>query len=811
MKSFVVILFLLYSLAGFGQSRKLSLEQFIASTDSINDLYPPEKVYLHLDKPFYAAGQNIWFKAYVVDGSNQPSMLSKILYVDLINEEKQIKKTLKLPLSAGLGWGDIALPDTLSEGNYRIRGYTQWMRNFGEESFYDHSLVIVNSFKSGTVKNKAQSGSQAVTVQFFPEGGQQVEGVRSRVAFKALASNGLGKDMTGYVMDNLGTKVAEFKSDHAGMGSFLLTPFEGQSYKAIVSLPEGEKTFPIPSAAKDGYVISVNTEPQDKILIRITATPTAPIDDRELTVAVKTYDGSILQSSFKMTRQFADVAISKGELKTGIAQLTLFDKNDMAVAERLVFTRKNGDLNISVQSGKDAYSKREKVKLDIAPTFEDQSQAIASFSVAVTDMDRVGVKEDDETTIFSELLVKSELKGFVEQPNYYFTRGAEAVKLKQKHLDNLLMTQGWRRLDWTKNKPKLSLIPEKGISISGTVSRGGSPVAGGKVTAFTPDGGMLMDTVSNSKGWFNFDNLVFPDSTRFIVQGRTEKSKANVQIKLDQVSRQSVGNDVFFASRKDEIPDLVQTYGKDIKEELAELLKQGLITRNNVLNEVVVKGVKDSKTLTNSSKLGNSPADYTFRSEQLSDPNLAFALKGKVLGFDFHIGEKGVVTGSLARNTMVSGPPAMELFVDGMPMGTDLSQVNMQDVAYVEVLKGGASAAIYGGKAAAGILIVTTKGYAGISNNNVQTDAQGIIKYLPQGYTVSRTFYSPDYAAPETQKAKADFRSTIYWNPDIFSDKGVVKPIEFYTADRPGIYRVVVEGLDYKGRLGRSVKTFTVQ
>jgi uncharacterized protein YfaS (alpha-2-macroglobulin family) len=92
--------------------------------------HPQEKVYLQFDKPSYAIGDDIWFKAYVTIGNkHQLSALSEILNVDLIDENDSVKRSIKVPLIGGLANGDFALADSMQEGNYRIRAYTNWMRN----------------------------------------------------------------------------------------------------------------------------------------------------------------------------------------------------------------------------------------------------------------------------------------------------------------------------------------------------------------------------------------------------------------------------------------------------------------------------------------------------------------------------------------------------------------------------------------------------------------------------------------------------------------------------------------------------------
>ncbi|MBP8067472.1 MAG: TonB-dependent receptor, partial [Pedobacter sp.] len=119
----------------------------IKKLEEFAKLYPTENVHLHLDKPYYAIGDDIWFKAYVTDSKTAaPTTISNVLYVELIDETDSLKKQLILPMQSGISWGDFKLADTLAEGNYRIRAYTQWMRNAGPDFFFEKAIKIGNSW-----------------------------------------------------------------------------------------------------------------------------------------------------------------------------------------------------------------------------------------------------------------------------------------------------------------------------------------------------------------------------------------------------------------------------------------------------------------------------------------------------------------------------------------------------------------------------------------------------------------------------------------------------------------------------------------
>lgn len=863
------------------------IEDYIRQADSLDAKYRVEKVYLHLDKPYYSSGQDLWFRAYVTDGSNKPSMLSKILYVDLISPDNQVVKSLRLPLAGGLASGDLALTDTLMSGSYRLRAYTLWMRNFGQESFFECDLKINNLFANDVlaevkIDNNDDTGGTAVItyrtiagtafgnkdveyhigsdsrkasyskgvtdsegkleirfsdnnfpensliytrfndngrtvnkplhlndisagldLKFFPEGGQLIDSIPSRVAFKALGSNGLGVAVSGYVEDSRGARVAEFKTEHAGMGAFMLTPFNGQKYTAIVTYKNNDKRIELPTARLSGYVMNLSGEDQKNLMLRITSSTGIALN-KEMAIVVRSGSGAPGSISFKMTRQFADIMVPKTDLHTGVAQLTLFTPEGVPVAERLVFIRPADTLNLSIKSDKRKYKPREKVVMELAVRDIDDSPAAGSFSVSVTDISRLPVAASYENTILSELLLKSELKGHVEEPGYYFAN--DNVE-RQTHLNYLLMTQGWRKLAWQKSKPEIKFEPETGISIRGTVTARGTPAESGKVTLFSPDAGFSLDTLTDSRGRFNFDKLVFPDSTRFIVQARTDKDKSNVQIKLQVPGHQSVSSTGITSFSNPNTLENEMEVMQDSKDELRELLNQGLLKRTNLLDEVVVKAQRYSRIMKNSSKLGASDSDFVITNEKIKEfPTVTDALYNRIAGV---LVSKGVAT--LFRNSQsLTGVPSMGVFLDGQYMGNGLDVIHPNAIAYIEVLKTAAKTAIYGHQGFGGVIIITSKIYAGIEDEPVIESPRGIITYKPQGYTVTREFYSPDYTVKPAKEIN-DLRSTIYWNPKLFTGTGKRPVFHFFTADTPGTYRAVIEGLDYNGRLGRKVHTFIVE
>ena len=128
---------------GFAQTDSSFLAHTINSLDRYSLANPVEKVYLHLDKQAYMPGDTVWFKAYTVAGeSHGLSAISNVIHVELLTEKDSVISRIALPLSTGIGWGDFALPVLTRPGSYQIRAYTNWMRNFAADYFFDQSIIV---------------------------------------------------------------------------------------------------------------------------------------------------------------------------------------------------------------------------------------------------------------------------------------------------------------------------------------------------------------------------------------------------------------------------------------------------------------------------------------------------------------------------------------------------------------------------------------------------------------------------------------------------------------------------------------------
>jgi hypothetical protein len=215
-----------------------------------------EKMYVHTDKSTYVAGEIIWFKLYNVDAAqHRPLPLSKVAYVDVLDASGKAVAQAKISLKEGKGEGSVLIPLSIISGNYTLRGYTNWMKNFGAGHFFEKRVPIINTLRNAP---GASADTMAYQLAVFPEGGNLVNGIESKVAVKVSAPDGKGVDFTGTVLDESGNTIATVSSLKFGAGSFLFTPVSGPAYTLTVALPSGRVLKKeLPKAYDQGYVMRV--------------------------------------------------------------------------------------------------------------------------------------------------------------------------------------------------------------------------------------------------------------------------------------------------------------------------------------------------------------------------------------------------------------------------------------------------------------------------------------------------------------------------------------------------------------------------
>ena len=899
---FLLITFLVLLQGGLVYSQDtLSLNSLIEKNQKLIDEYPTEKVYLHFDKPYYAVGDTIWFKAYIATGQDQPSDLSKIVYVDLISDQDTLVKAMRLPVVNTSAYGSITLdPLMYQSGNYRIRAYTYWMLNTDEAYFFTKNLQIGNainrqlittiSIKDGTsggspradvqilyknpagnplpnariswrlisnfedvLKGRGTTDSQGILtlalttnqkaalnagvletiletadnkqitstfpirnvlaeadIQFFPEGGELIENVRSKVGFKAIGEKGLGIGVTGEVLDNTGKTVTTISSQHLGMGIFDLMPESGQSYKANLVFSTGiKKTVPIPAAKPSGINLSaINTDPTS-LLLRINSNEAYFSANKNQNFYIIGRSKGVICYAAKTSLTAASFAASipKGKFPTGIAQITLFSSSGEPITERLVFIKQNDVIALTVNSDKKSYGSRQPVKMTV--TAKSNSLPIeGNFSISVVNETKVPFDENKESTILSTFLLSSELKGYIEEPNYYFNSVNEK---KRADLDAMMLTQGYRKFAYkdliTSKLPVISFLPEQSMEFSGTLrTANGMPVSKGSLKLVVPESRFYAETSTDVNGIFKFKNVVVPDSAEVSITARTAGGGRNMMIMLDGSAFPSVNKNV-------NAPDEVLNIDSILNPYLQNSERQYRMS-TQMLQEVVVRAAPIKKTSHADfpALSGLSIADHTINNDRFKDCNLMInCLQSGATGLTFADNAFFVTR---VYNSGLRVPVA--IFLDGMQIeATFLNNIVPTDVESVEIFlidQLGLVNRTYGTN---GVLSIYSKKDAKkpVSADDLKKlfPPNNVLTFNPQGFIKSREFYSPKYLTPESRTTGSDLRTTAYWNPRIFTDKEGKMSFEFYNGDNKGNFKATVEGTDIDGNLGRFIYRYKVE
>ncbi|MFK7920332.1 MAG: TonB-dependent receptor plug domain-containing protein [Bacteroidia bacterium] len=768
---------------------------------------PEEKLYLQLDKDIYLAGEQLWLKLYLVDAYlHQPSFISSVAYVELINAQDSLIVRQTLEVTDGGAPGDIVIPKGISPGTYHIRAYTQWMRNFGTS--YETSIQILNKDQEEIAPARWRVG-QAPDIKILPEGGHLIAGLKSRVGIKVVGSDGLGRSATGDILDEDGKVLSSFSTEYKGMGSFTFTPEANASYRARVKVAdlEEEVMVEIPAAEEKGFVMEANAS---AMFNEINVQGSASMANTEFILLAQVRGQIVSLVRAKLKGQSYQVSIPNYKIPEGVMTLSLFDTDGKVRSERLIYVRGKDFLTLDVQTNKTRYENREAVEIQLSAKDPKGNPVAGWFSLSVADIAAYW-ESPDRTNILSHYLLASELQGFVEEPNYYFSGKSETI---DKHLDLLLLTQGWRKVDWETvvagEYADPDYLIEQGLIISGSAVNAVSKTA--------PEGTIINVTIDNifntystevdAEGNFMFAGLAFADTSGLVFQGRTKRNKAKYfGITLDTIEPRKLDRYPYFKMKTVD-PAKADEYIAQMERQIeADAIREGEYVISIDQVEITGKREENHQQDLTDGALYREPSFRLMGEDAPPTFNVFDAIRGRAPGVQVSgtIGSYSVVMrGGVGLNGLIESVYILDgTFVDA----TVLEAIPMSQVEKVDILKG-AQAAGYGMRGGGGVVAVYTKeGYIPGGDN---TERLGVLKTKLPGFHATRTFYSPDYTTSQESHALPDLRTTLYWNPLVQTDSTGNATIIFHTADTDGAFLIRVEGLNAQGYLGHKEEQIEV-
>ena len=822
--------------------------------------YPQEKLHVSTDKDSYIAGDTIWLRAHCADAAtHRPVAASRYVYVELRDDRGSLVRRIKLLSRDSVYSGYLPTQSLERFGDYSLTAYTLYMRNPGPEYFFKKPLTIWPYQESRrTQRNTSVRKVSDFDVSFFPEGGYLIDGYDCCVAFKALGDDGGSVEVAGVLKNDREEVVDTLRTLHGGMGSLRFTAHTGERYYAECTMAGGKtERFDLPASNNLACVLRVLQTERDFTVMVQSGRPLP----KGLRLLVH------CRGNLCYFREWNDdlpsLIFERDKLPGGVLQILLLDKAGNALSERLVFNR-GEELATTDMQVQGSLKQRTKVTLSVTATDPDGRPAAGDFSVAVTD--RAAVPSATSGSIYSTLLLTSELRGTIETPDWYF-EGQDAARVAA--LDALLLTQGWRRYDVPELMKKEYVEPqyplEVGQEITGRISKSGlwnrrKKLSRYEMRMIVPSLHYVTKCAVDDTGAFALNGFDFPDSTLYVLRPAAAKGllpEATVKVARD--SFPEVGTLPRVPAQEQKKPYIAQAR--------YYIEQRGQTDMRNILIDTVY--VTHHKRL-ESTRPEHRLAARTWTAEQIKESGAGTILdfiarmpgmsvvgrqvsyRGYRPGFmvdgrlEETVGEMNPMRAfrstGMGRNhkTQTRLPPIPDpggwidftgmnysntnsaqqstggnkrqiQYIDDFDNVPDILYYPLEIVSRIDLIEGG-NMVLWGVShwKQAGIISITTKKGKELDDATRTLPARDVEFASPLGYQTPAEFYAPAYATEKARRSMVpDYRTTLYWNPTVKLDDTGQAIVEFYTSDAPADYDITIEGITQTGKIVRTVKIIT--
>jgi len=788
-------MFLLSLTFSYGQNKVV--DEIINKVNLFTKGLPVEKNYLHTDQSYYGAGETIWFQSYSTAGAkNLPSTLSQTVYVQLINSKDSLIDQVVIQSINGFGTGYLDLPPRLEPGNYQLVSFTNWMKNLGQDYFFRKEIRIVSEIgdaEPGTLNN------QNIDLQFFPESGNLINQIPTKIAFKATDERGKGIALQGKVTGSDNSEM-EFKTEHDGMGYLFMTPDLGTTYSAKV---DGvDQSFPLPEVLSEGYSLRVNKTESDTL--KITVLKNGSLNQgNPFQLLIHQRGDVLLTVEVNQKGNISIVEVPTIDFPSGVASITLFDSNQTPLAERLVFIE-NSFSDVSLTPSKSEYGIRDKVDLDISLNDNSIDTLAGVFSLSVLDLNQ-SLELEPERTIMTELLLSSDLRGHIDSPSYYFNQ--ENTNRKE-HLDLVMLTNGWRRFIWKdmlkESAPPIDYTIEKGVQLKGKIIRelsNNKAESNASVSLLNPAKGVVLESKTDRDGQFIFEDLEFFEGEEVILKTERQKGKkTNVSYIIDS-SLYRTGYNPIFEKKSQKLETGFYLLSKQNRDKIDSAYAYLFDSTAIMLADFVLE---DERIVTEETKLRRTTFGQGSDAVDFDDPMFLGqfdpigALRGKFPGVDI-TGSAGSYSVSIRQAGRISPSPPLFL-LDDVPVSMDLiNSMSIDQIEKVVVFKGlSGPAVIFGQDGVGGVLAFYTKRGEDMPPRDLPNTGV-ITTKVPDSYQNYREFYAPKYDVKKQEHIKPDQRILLHWQPMLELSNKDQQHIEFWTSDLETTLLVNIQGLTYSG------------
>ena len=791
---------------------------------------PQEKVYLHLDNNGYFQEETIWFKAYVVQASTlRPSSLSRVLYVDLLSPEGETIEHKLLYIEHGTAYGDFSLKGLPHGGYYEIRAYTREMLNWDDACVFSRVIPIFDSPRETGNYNELTIYESPATyhvpserplpakikgncqMTFYPEGGSRVKGLDNRIAFQLTDKKGMPLQAECRLYTQDGELMTTFSPVHEGRGRFTIPASATECYVAVMNEGKVSERFPVPHAEAGRCGLTLQNKNTDTLEITLQGGN----DFYERTVGI--YGSCRGMACYFDTAYVGQkpvtVQIPRKSLRPGVNQLTVYDTKGMVLAERLIFQMPSPTdrLQMEVKQNATLYGTASPIALEMYLKDSQGKPVHGTFSLSVRD--NAGETVTPQTDICTDLLLCSDLKGYIHHPEFYFQANDS---MRQEALDLLLCVQGWKRYDWQEMvevKPfQLKHPIEEGLLLEGSVLKKGKPVPNVQLNLYMfiqAGASMKGKCKSDSTGRYAFMPQAFIGDwigrITTSVGGKNKNFQVTLNRNFEPALRYYAPQELLLQSPIPITPEAVsaittfQWNDTLPKGNIMRDLKEVKITANRYLghqgNRYSYGGGEDYgrrhanifyNLRKETERCWNAGEDTPMFIDWLSQKNKYFYYDISDINgtTNYNLIYKGRKVVLYLDNEPYKFPPTF--FLEELKSAViveKLDRLGISATANLTVEKNATD------RPTAALLLYSDENAMYFQKN------RGRHPFRLQGYALPKTFVSPNYRLMELPQ-KGDFRRTLYWNPNISTDDQGKAGVAFFGNSRNELsLRISAQGI----------------
>ena len=788
-----------------------------------------EQVFVHTDRNRYAPGDTVYFQAYIRNRFTGDFTTSSLaFYAMLYNSQKERIDSSRFRIENSRSSGWMAIPANAANGKYHLVAFSAMMQNFNPEDAFHMDIEVQGMIDQPTKddhdatdekhmtannpeKNTSSSNDiQDIELRFLPEGGTTIAGLEQRIGFNATNRKGEPVKINGELMNADGKIIDTIHSGTYGPGMFVCTPERGMYVKLSNDGFENKK-FPLPAPATSGICLSVH-----------------PINNRSFAVEIQsgnyTGDSAFISVSSNMNQFYSqDFRLNKkqrfvvdtDQLPSGIAQITVFDKQKRPVAERLFAINTDKHLKYKIQTDRTNYSPDMDTELSVSVSDGMGNPAEGVFSIAA--IDSLSGQTANLFTPGIEYSLTYHPYLLKNLPAQVLAKGIE--NLSPEDRDLLFMVYGWKKYNWDfsliKKVNPMDLINYNVMNLKIRFASKNKK-SDRKLDLFSLEGSSIMHLATDKSGEITLPLDSLPENTRSVIMMPLQ----NDQNKVTEAKITVPSNPGYYKSDK--------------------LLSAGPmlpIAANNpfptyseskpFLSDTIIA----LKGITVSAKKKN-PIEYHDKYEKFysnenvksldgislsESTNLSTALY-KITNVDI-IGSKVY----LRVKTSFFLPRVPALFVlDGLPLFADdafeqVKKILPSEIASLTVLKGSQGWAMYGEKAKGGVIFVNTKANnPGKENLKSEMRTNNSLNQILLPIAIYRStieFYNPTREEVD-RDPQIQSSPTVFWKSEIYYDGKQPVKIKYpnlKSLTREGKVIITINGVSSGNMTGTGRASYRVQ